>query len=144
MNCMLSTWYIEFRLYDKQLAHVYLLNLSLCLSSHTQCSWQRLNNNYMLSIHSPAITLQLVTKVMSHDFHATDDQRIIYITMVIQENFVTSLLRHWWSKWTIYGCSGKLCRMLSMTLTIQQPYMAIEENFATCFLWYWQSNDHIR
>ena len=44
---------------------------------------------------------------------------------------------------TIYDHSGKLCRMLSMTLTIQQPYMAIQENFATCCPWHWWSNNHI-
>ena len=98
MNCMFNAWWIEFRLYDKQLAHVYLLNLSWCLSSHTQCSWQRLSNNYlnaMLSIH---ITLQLVTKVTSHNFHATDDQRAI-----IQWPF---------SKTVTYFCNAVLCSRL--------------------------------
>ena len=31
------------------------------------------------------------------------------------------------------GNSGKLCHMLSVTLTIQRPYMAIQENLVACF-----------
>ena len=44
---------------------------------------------------------------------------------------------------TIYGYSGKLCHMLSVILTIQQPYMAIQENYIICLPWHWWSNDHI-
>ena len=35
---------------------------------------------------------------------------------------------------TIYGHSGKPHRILSMTLMIQRPYMAIQENLVACFL----------
>ena len=61
----------------------------------------------MLSIH---VTLQLVTKVTSHNFHATYDQRAII---------------QWPLRKTMSDASAKLM--------IQRPYMAIQENFGTCF-----------
>ena len=39
--------------------------------------------------------------------------------------------------------SKKLCNMLSVTLMIQRPYMAIQENLVACFPWHWRSNNHI-
>ena len=44
---------------------------------------------------------------------------------------------------TTYGHLGKLRCILSATLIIQWPYMAIQENFVTCLLWRRQSNDQI-
>ena len=44
---------------------------------------------------------------------------------------------------TIYGTSGKLCHILSTTLTIQWPYLALQGNFVACCPWHWRSNDHI-
>ena len=37
---------------------------------------------------------------------------------------------------TIYGHSRKPRHMLSMTLTIQRPYMAIQENVVACLPWH--------
>ena len=56
-----------------------------------------------------------LTKVMSHNFHATDDQAAV-IGM------------------TVYGHSGKFFHTLSVTLTMQQPYMAIQDKFVICYL----------
>ena len=57
----------------------------------------------------------LPCKVMSHNFHATDDQKAVIGV-------------------TVYGHSGKSCLMFSVTLTIQQPYMAIQDKFVICYL----------
>ena len=53
-----------------------------------------------------------LAKVTSHNFHATDNQ------IAIQSNFVTCL-NDADNRMTIYGHSGKLYHMLSMTLMIQ-------------------------
>ena len=83
--------------------------------------------------------------------------------MALQENFVTFFPWHWLSNdriWhsrktssnsfrdtddptTVYGTPGKLRHILSTTLTIQRPYMALQENFVACYSWHWRSNDRI-
>ena len=70
-----------------------------------------------LTIQRPYMVIQ---ETLPHAFRDTDDPTTIYGD---SGKLCHTLFRDTDNPTTIYGDSGKLCCMLSVTLTIQRPYM---------------------